>query len=175
MRIGPLSLVLALLVCLAAAPAMAGGLEDAFPATEWKRGAAGRNSFWIDCKAESCGKPAHVVFTIEPSNKALIKKIRAGEVNRSWAEKLAETYRKSSEDQVAIVSFAVQTGDTPGWSMVYRCHCDGTTNYISSRIIAAEKSTVTVYSSAPAPEIAQENMNKLVEALLGPSARIGMK
>lgn len=175
MRFGPFSLILAALVGFAAVPAKAGALEDAFPATEWNRGAAGSNSFWIDCVAESCGKPAHVVFTIEASNKALAKKIRSGEVNRAWAEKLAESYRKSNDDQVAIVSFTVQTGDTPGWSMVYRCHCEGTTNYISARVVAAEKSTLTIYSSAPAPETALENMNKLVGALLGPNARIGMK
>ena len=175
MRLGSFTLVLALLVGLAAAPAKAGALDDAFPTTEWNRGAAGDNSFWIDCIAQTCGKPAHVVFTIESANKALAKKIRGGEVNRAWAEKLAETYRKSNDDQVAIVSFTVQTGEAPGWSMVYRCHCDGTTNYISARVVAAEKSTLTIYSSAPAPEIALENMNKLVGALLGPSARIGMK
>jgi len=175
MRLASLSLVLALLVGAAAGAARAGALDDAFPSSEWNRGPAGGKGFWIDCIADTCGKPAHVVFTIEGSNKALAKKIRSGELNRDWAEKLADTYRKSNDDQVTILSFAVQTEPQLGWSMVYRCHCEGTTNYIASRVIAAEKSTITVYSSAPAPETAQANMNKLVEALLGPSARIGMK
>jgi hypothetical protein len=172
LRIVPIWAVLA---CLPLTAAKAGALEDAFPSTGWQRGKVSNTSFWIDCVAESCGKPAHVMFTVEPSNKILANKIRSGEVDRAWAEKLADSYRKSNDDKVQIISFTVQTGPTPGWSMIYQCHCEGTTNYISARIIAGEKSTLTVYSSSRAPESAQENMNKLVEALLGPQARIGMK
>lgn len=166
----PISLVLALFAGIAAGSAKAGALDDAFPSPQWERGKT-QKGFWIDCVAESCGKPAHVVFVIEPANKTLANKIKSGEVNRDWAEKLADSYRKSNEDKVAIISFTVQTGQVPGWSMIYQCHCEGATNFISSRIIAGEKNTLTVYSSATAPEAARENMSKLVDALLGPAGR----
>ena len=129
----------------------------------------------IDCVADACGKSTHLVFVIEPTNKVVLNKIKSGEINRDWAEKLTESYRRSNDDNVLLINFAVQTGQVPGWSMTYQCNCDGTTNYISSRIIVGEKNTLTVYSSAAALEAARENMNKLIIAVLGSHDRVGLR
>jgi hypothetical protein len=164
------ALVVTALIGMGAAPARAGGLDDAFAAADWKRGKTD-NGITIDCVSESCGPPAHVAYILGPANAAMTNKIKSGAINRQWAERLATSFRRSQGDQITVLNFAVQTGEMPGWSMVYECNCDGTTNYVSSRIVAGGKNTMTFYSFARTPEAAQGNMNKMIIGVLGMASR----
>jgi hypothetical protein len=145
-------------------------LKEAFPAPDWKSGKS-PSGLWIDCAAESCAPPAHVVYVLEQASPEMAKRIRAGTINREWAEKLAASFRRSQGDEVSVLDFAVQTGQVPGWSMLYRCQCDGQTSYVSSRIMLAGKGMMTFYSMATTAEAAQENMQKLVGLVLGTGSR----
>jgi hypothetical protein len=148
------------------AEAKADALDAAFPSSDWRK-AKSTSALTAECLNKRCGPPAHVAYTRGPANPAVAGNIRSGSVNREWAEKLAATFRRSQSDEVTVVSFTVQAGATPGWAMVYECNCEGTMNYISSRIVAGEKNMMTFYSIARTAESAEENMNKLVGAVLG--------
>lgn len=171
MRIAlPFCLILSLLVGLPAAPAKADPLNDAFPAPHWKRGDSG-SSLGFDCLSDTCGAPAHVVLMRAPANPAMAEKIRSGAITRVWAEKLAESFRRQQKDKITLLSFEVQKGQVPSWTMVYECNCEGKTSFVASRTVAGVKTTVTFYSLAGNPDLAQENMNKLADAALGASSR----
>ena len=153
-------------------PALAGAeaLTGAFPAPEWRIGKS-PGGLGVDCVKDSCGRPAHVLYLVGPASPSMAERIRSGSLNREWAEKVADSYRKSYEDKITIISFMVHPGQVPSWSMVYECNCEGSTNYISSRTLAGAKRTTTFYSFARTPEAALENMNKMIVAVLGASSR----
>jgi hypothetical protein len=159
-----------LLTGLPSAPAAAATLDEAFPAPYWRKGETA-SGFGFDCVTDTCVPPAHVIFTRAPANPAMAGKIRSGAINRIWAEKLAVTFRRQQGDKVTVLNFEVQQGQVPSWSMVYECNCEGRTNFISSRTIAGEKATMTFYSMATSVDLAQENLNKLIDATLGASER----
>jgi hypothetical protein len=163
-------LVLTVLIGMGAAPANAGALDEAFPASDWRRGKS-PTGLAVDCVSEGCGPPAHVAFIRGPANPAIADRIKSGMINREWAEKLAASFRRSQGDTVTVLSFTVQTGQHPGWSMVYECNCEGTTNFVSSRVLGGGKGTMTLYSLARTAESAEENMNKMVSVMLGASSR----
>jgi hypothetical protein len=162
------ALAVTMLVGTGAAGVKADALDAAFPASDWRK-AKTTSTLAADCVSKRCGPPAHVAYSRGPANAAVVGNIRSGSVNREWAEKLAATFRRSQSDEVKVVSFTVQTDATPGWAMVYECNCEGTMNYISSRIVAGEKNMMTFYSVARTAESAEENMNKMVAAVLGPT------
>jgi hypothetical protein len=171
MRIAlPFCLILSFLVGLSALPANADPLDDAFPAPHWKRGDSG-NSLGFDCVSESCGGSAHVVLMRAPANPIMAGKIRSGALTREWAERLAETFRRQQGDQVKVLSFEIEKSQVPSWTMVYECNCEGRTNFVASRTMAGQKITVTFYSLAGNPDVAQGNMNKLVDAATGANTR----
>ena len=161
---------LTVVIGMGALSAKAGGLDEAFPAADWKRGksAAGIS---VDCVRERCGPPAHVAYILGPAIPTMADRIRSGAINRDWAEKLAASFRKSQGDEIKVLTFMVQTGQVPGWSMLYECNCEGTTNYVSSRIVAGAKASMTFYSLGRTPEAAQENMNKMIVAIMGTGSR----
>ncbi len=160
----------AVLFGLGASIARAGALEEAFPPPDWKSGKS-PSGFWVDCVAESCGPPAHGVYVLERANPELASRIRSGALTREWAEQLAASFRRSQGDEIKVLDFTVQTGQVPGWTLVYRCHCEGRTSYVSSQIVLARKGMMTFYSLASSPEAAQENMQKLISVAMGPSSR----
>jgi hypothetical protein len=169
-RIGLGVLLGAALIGLGAANAIAGTLEEAFPPPHWKSGKS-PSGFWVDCVAESCGPPAHAVYVLERANPEMASRIRSGALTREWAEQLAASFRRSQGDEIKVLDFTVQTGQVPGWTLIYRCHCEGRTSYVSSQIMLARKGMMTFYSLANSPEAAQENMQKLISVALGPSSR----
>ncbi|HXF88487.1 MAG TPA: hypothetical protein VNK48_09065 [Xanthobacteraceae bacterium] len=162
--------VAAVLLSLGAAVATAGALEEAFPPPDWKSGKS-PTGLWVDCVAESCGPPAHAVYVLERANPEMASRIRSGALTREWAEQLAASFRRSQGDEIKVLDFTVQTGQVPGWTLVYRCQCEGRTSYVSSQIILARKGMMTFYSLANSPEAAQENMQKLINVAMGPSSR----
>jgi hypothetical protein len=163
-------LVGAALAGLSAPVAKAGPLEEAFPPPDWKTGKS-PTGFWVDCVAESCGPPAHGVFVLERANPELASRIKSGALTREWAEQLAASFRRSQGDEIKVLDFTVQTGQVPGWILVYRCQCEGRTSYVSSQIILARKGMMTFYSLANTPAAAQENMQKLINVATGPASR----
>ena len=164
------ALALTVLIGMGAAPARPGALDEAFASADWKR-AKSDNGMTVDCVSESCAPPAHVAYTLGPPSPAMVKQIRSGAINRQWAENLAASFRRSQGDEITVLNFAVQTGEIPGWSMIYECNCEGTRNYVSSRLVAGGKNTMTFYSFARTPEAAKENMNKMIVAVLGMASR----
>ena len=160
---------LTVLIGIAAGRAYADALDEAFPASDWRR-AKFATGFTADCMSKRCGSPAQVAYSRGPANPTVADNIRSGMINREWAEKLAASFRKSQKDEITVVSFTVQTGQVPGWAMVYECNCEGTMNYISSRIVSGAKSTMTFYALAKTSESAEENMNKLIGVVLGARA-----
>jgi hypothetical protein len=168
---------IALILCAMGGMAVGAGadttnqaLNQAFPAPDWKKGKSPAG-LWVDCVAEGCGPPAHLVYTREPANPAMASRIKSGAINREWAEQLAASFRRSQGDEITVLDFAVQTGQVPGWSMLYRCHCDGRTSFVSSQIMLASKGLMTFYSLATTAEAAQQNMQKLMVAVMGESSR----
>lgn len=159
------AIVAAALVGVATAAA-ADSFESAFPGSDWRRAKSGA-ALAAECISQRCAPPAHVAYSRGPANPGVADNIRSGAVNREWAEKLADSFRKTQKDEITVVSFTVQTGEAPGWAMVYECNCEGTMNYISSRIIAGAKSLMTFFSVAKTAESAEENMNKMVGVVLG--------
>jgi hypothetical protein len=166
----PVALVLSMFSSLQAVPAKADTLDVAFPAPQWRKQMS-PDGLSYDCTSDRCGRPAHVAIILGPANVAMAEKIRSGELNRTWAEKLAVSYRRSQRDKVTVIDFAVHHGQVPSWSMVYECNCDGATNFISSRTMAREKNTMTFFSLARNADKALENMNKMIEAALGENGR----
>jgi hypothetical protein len=160
----------AALLSLGAAVATAGALEEAFPPPHWKSGKS-PTGLWVDCVAESCGPPAHAVYVLERANPEMASRIRSGALTREWAEQLAASFRRSQGDEIRVLDFTVQTGQVPGWTLTYRCQCEGKTSYVSSQIILTRKGMMTFYSLANSPEAAQENMQKLINVAMGPSSR----
>ena len=150
------------------AAAKADTWDDAFPASDWRR-AKTSTALAADCISKRCGAPAHVAYSRGPANPSVADNIRSGSVNREWAEKMAASFRKSQKDEITVVSFTVQTGQSPGWAMVYECNCEGAMHYISSRIVAGAKGMMMFYAVAKTAESAEENMNKMVGVVLGPT------
>jgi hypothetical protein len=166
----PFGLLLSAVMGFAALPAKADPLADAFPAPLWQRenspaGAA------FDCMNDACGQPAHVMMMRGPASPAMAARIRSGSLTREWAEKLAVSFHKQQGDKVTVLSFDVKKGQAPHWTMVYECQCEGRKNFVASRTVAADKVTMTFYSLGRTPEMAQENMNKIIEAALGANTR----
>jgi hypothetical protein len=161
--------VWAALVVLGAAVVQAGALEEAFPPPNWKSGKS-PTGFWVDCVSENCA-PAHAVYVVEAPNPEMANRVRSGALNREWAEELAASFKRSQGDEITVLDFSVQTGLVPGWTLVYRCHCEGRTSYVSSQIMLAPKGMMTFYSLAGSQQAAQENMQKLVSVAIGPSSR----
>lgn len=171
LRQAGLSLLLGgVLFCLGASMVKAGALEEAFPPPHWKSGKS-PNGLWVDCVAESCGPPAHAVYVLERANPEMANRIKSGALTREWAEQLAASFRRAQGDEIKVLDFTVQTGPAPGWTLVYRCRCEGRTSYVSSQIILARKGMMTFYSLANNPEAAQENMQKLINVAMGPPSR----
>jgi hypothetical protein len=164
------ALVVTVLGGMAATGAKADALDAAFPAPDWRREKS-QSGLTVDCVGESCGPPAHVAFNLSPANSTMADRIKSGMINREWAEKLAASFQKSQGDRVTVLSFTVQAGQNPGWSMVYECNCDGAMNYVSSRVIGSGNGTITFYSLARTAESAEENMSKLAGVILGASGR----
>lgn len=159
-----------ILLNLGASVATAGALEGAFPPPDWKSGKS-PTGLWVDCVAESCGPPAYAVYVLERPNPEMAGRIRSGALTREWAEQLAASFRRAQGEEIRVLDFTVQTGQTPGWTLVYLCHCEGKTSYVSSQIILARKGMMTFYSLAISPEAAQVNMQKLINVAMGPSSR----
>ena len=164
------AIVLAVLIALDALPARADALDDAFPAPHWRRGKV-PNGFGFDCVTDSCGRLAQVVFTLRPANPTMVDNIKSGLINREWAEKFVASTHKSRGDTISVLNFTVQTGQVPGWSMVYECKCEGKTNYVATRTLIGDKGTMTYNALASTPEAAQQNMNKMITAMIGASGR----
>jgi hypothetical protein len=160
------AIVAAALVGLAAAAAAMDTFDAAFPGSDWRKARSGA-ALAAECINKRCGPPAHVAYSRGPANPSVADNIKSGAVNREWAEKLAESFRRTQKDEITLVSFTVQTGEAPGWAMVYECNCEGTMNYISSRIVAGAKGMMTFFSVARTAESAEENMNKMVGVVLG--------
>ena len=160
--------MLAALGGVMAAAAAADAFEQAFPSPHWQRSKTA-TGFAVECVSKNCGRPAHVIYLLGPANPTIADNIKSGSVNRQWAEKLAVSFRKSQGDKITVLDFEVQTGQVPGWMMVYECHCDGATNYISSQVMAVEKGSMTFFSSARTAAASRENMNKMVGVVMGPS------
>jgi hypothetical protein len=142
--------------------------EEAFPAPLWQRSKTATR-LAVECMSKSCGRPAHVFYVFGPANPTIANNIKSGSINREWAEKLAVSFRKSQGDKITVLDFAVRTGQVPGWLMVYECHCDGATNYISSQVMSVEKGSMTFFSSARTAAASRENMDKMVNVVMGPS------
>jgi hypothetical protein len=145
-------------------------LRQTFPAPDW-RVAKSAGGFGADCVKPSCGRPAHVLYSVGPATPTVAERIKSGTLSREWAEQVADSYRRSHEDKITIINFMVFPGQVPSWSMVYECNCDGITSYISSRMVAGATSTMTFYSLARTPEAATANMNKLIVSVLGVGSR----
>ena len=164
------AIIVAALVSFATAAVAGDAFEGAFPAPHWQR-AKSATKLAADCVSKTCGQPAHAFYALGPANPGMAENIKAGLINRDWAEKLAVSFRKSQGDKITVLDFSVQSGEVPGWLMVYECHCDGTTNYISSQVMAAEKGSMTFFSSARTQAASLENMNKMVAVVLGAASR----
>jgi hypothetical protein len=162
------ALILTALGGLMAVAAGADAFEEAFPSPHWQR-AKTATRLAVECVAKSCGRPAQVFYVFGPANPTIADNIKSGSINRDWAEKLAVSFRKSQGDKITVLDFAVQTGQSPGWLMVYECHCDGATNYISSQVMAVDKGSMTFFSSARTAAASRENMNKMVGVVMGPT------
>ena len=161
---------MAALVGLARVTIAGDAFQEAFPAPHWQR-AKSATKLAADCVSKTCGRGAHAFYVLGPANPSIAENIKAGAINRDWAEKLAVSFRRSQGDKITVLDFSVQSGEAPGWLMVYECNCDGKTNYIASQIMAAEKGSMTFFSSAPTPAASLENMNKLVALVLGAASR----
>ncbi len=164
------AVAVAALVVLALAAVAGDAFEEAFPAPQWQR-AKSATKMAADCVSKTCGRGAHALYALGPANPTIAENIKAGAIDRDWAEKLAVSFRKSQGDKITVLDFSVQNGEVPGWLMVYECNCDGKTNYISSQIMAVEKGSMTFFSSARTPTAALENMNKMVAVVLGTASR----
>ena len=164
------TIVVTALVGLATVAIAGDAFEEAFPAPHWQR-AKSATKFAADCVSKTCGRPAHAYYALGPANSAMAENIKAGSINRDRAEKLAVSFRKSQGDKITVLDFSVQGGEVPGWLMVYECDCDGKTNYISSQVMAAEKGSMTFFSSARTQAASLENMNKMVSVVLGTASR----
>jgi hypothetical protein len=160
--------IVAVLGSLIAVAAGADAFEEAFPAPHWQR-AKSATKYAAECVSKICGRPAHVLYQFGPSNPTIADNIKSGAINRDWAEKLAVSFRKSQGDKVTVLDFEVQTGQAPGWLMVYECHCDGATNYIASQVVSVDKGSMTFFSSARTAAASRENLNKMVGVVYGPS------
>ena len=165
---GLAAIVLAALGGLSVAAAGVDPFEEAYPSPHWQR-AKTATRLAVECVSKNCGRPAQVFYVFGPANPTIADNIKSGSINRDWAEKLAVSFRKSQGDKITVLDFAVQTGQAPGWLMVYECHCDGATNYISSQVMSVEKGSMTFFSSARTPAASRENMNKMVSVVMGPS------
>lgn len=160
--------IAAVLGSLIAIAAGADAFEEAFPAPHWQR-AKSATKYAADCVSKSCGRPAHAFYLLGPVNPTIADNIKSGSINREWAQKLAVSFRKSQGDKITVLDFEVQTGEVPGWLMVYECHCDGATNYVASQVMSVEKGSMTFFSSARTAAASRENLNKMVGVVYGPS------
>jgi len=161
---------MAALVSLSSVAVAGDAFEQAFPTPHWQR-AKSATKLAADCVSKTCGRGAHAFYVLGPANPAIAENIKVGAINRNWAEKLAVSFRRSQGDKITVLDFSVQSGEVPGWLMVYECNCDGKTNYVSSQIMAVEKGSMTFFSSAPTPAASLENMNKMVAIVLGAASR----
>jgi hypothetical protein len=160
----PLLLVLIALAALSSQVAHADPLLAAFPRSDWKE-IRPPNAIGFECITEKCGLRSQTILGRTRYDPKLDENIISGTLNREWAERLAKSRARGSNDQIRIISFVAQKTSPVGFEWIYRCDCNGQTSFVGSKTISTPQGVLTYVSTAPNQKLAVANMNKLVRAL----------